>query len=185
MHLSPSSMTRVSLFTALCVVAAATFRFSSSVVPFSFVPFVVFLAGFLLSPLEAFLSMLLYVLLGLSGLPVFATPPFGGPLYVLRPTFGFLLGFIVAAPCVAFLSRGKTLRKIVQAICVGVALMYLPGILYFFFAMNVLLGKPMGFQDTLKIAFLPFIGPDCVKALFAYLLAHQILPKLRRSVRNG
>lgn len=179
MRLSPFSMARVSLFAALCVVAAVTFRFGSSVVPFSLVPFVVFLAGFLLSPLEAFLSMLLYVLLGLSGLPVFATPPFGGPLYVLRPTFGFLLGFVLAAPGVAFLAKGRALRSIVQAICAGVALLYLPGVLYFFFAMNVLLGKPVSFQDTLKIALLPFIGPDCVKAFFAYFLARQILPRLR------
>ncbi|MEN3203724.1 MAG: biotin transporter BioY [Atribacterota bacterium] len=177
-------MTRVALFAALCVVAAVTFRFSSGVVPFSLVPFVVFLAGFLLPPLEAFLSMLLYLLLGLSGLPVFATPPFGGPLYVLRPTFGFLLGFVLAAPGVAFLSKGKTARRIAQAIGAGMALLYLPGILYFFFAMNVFLGKPVGLWDTVRIAFIPFAGPDLVKAFFAYLLARQILPRLRQSLHS-
>lgn len=184
MHLAPSTLTRVALFAALCVVAAALFRFGSSIVPFSLVPFVVFLAGFLLPPFEAFLSMLLYLLLGLSGLPVFATPPFGGPLYVLRPTFGFLLGFVCAAPGVALLSGEKTPWRIIQAICVGMVLIYLPGILYFFFAMNVLLGKPVGFSDTVRIVLLPFIGPDFVKAFFAYLLARQVLPRLRRAVQG-
>ncbi|MCS7242981.1 MAG: biotin transporter BioY [Candidatus Caldatribacterium sp.] len=180
MRLSPYVMTRIALFTALCVAAAVLFRFGSSIVPFSLVPFVVFLTGFLLSPFEAFLSMFLYVLLGLLGLPVFATPPFGGPLYVLRPTFGFLLGFVLAAPCIALLGRGKTPRHVLQAVLVGMAIIYLPGLLYFFFAMNVLLGKPVSFQDTLKIAFLPFIGPDFVKAFLAYFLARQVLLRLER-----
>lgn len=182
MRLSSRSIARIALFTAICIVAAVAFRLGGSVVPFSLVPFVVFLAGFLLSPSEAFLSTLLYVLLGLFGLPVFATPPFGGPTYILQPTFGFLLGFILAAPCVAFLAKEKTSKKILQAVCVGMVAMYLPGILYFFFAMNVLLEKPVGFQDTLKIALFPFIGPDFVKAFLAFLLARQILPRLRREV---
>lgn len=185
MHLAPSTLTRVALFAALCVVAAVAFRFGSSIVPFSLVPFVVFLAGFLLPPREAFLSMLLYLLLGLSGLPVFATPPFGGPLYVLRPTFGFLLGFVLAAPGVALFAREKTPWRIAQAICVGMALLYLPGIFYFFFAMNVLLGKSMSFYDTIKITLLPFIAPDFAKAFFAYLLARQILPRLKQATQRG
>lgn len=180
MHLAPRSITRVALFAALYAVAAVAFRFGSGVVPFSLVPFVVFLAGFLLPPSEAFLSVLLYLLLGLSGLPVFATPPFGGPLYVLRPTFGFLPGFALAALSVALLARKRTPGRTLGAILLGVAAMYLPGLFYFFLAMNVFLGKPTSFQDTLKVAFLPFIGPDFVKAFFAYLLARHVLPRVQR-----
>ncbi|MBC7218057.1 MAG: biotin transporter BioY [Candidatus Caldatribacterium sp.] len=185
MRLSPSSLTRIALFAAFCVVAAVAFRFGSSIVPFSLVPFVVFLAGFLLTPREAFLSMLLYVLLGLAGLPVFATPPFGGPLYVLRPTFGFLLGFIIAAPCTALLSRRKNPGRILGAVLLGVVTLYGPGILYFFLAMNVFLGKPVGLGDTLRIAVFPFIGPDFVKAFLAYFLARQVLPRIRKSPHCG
>ncbi|MGQ9622064.1 MAG: biotin transporter BioY [Candidatus Caldatribacteriaceae bacterium] len=178
MSFSSSSLTRIALFASLCVVAAVAFRFGSSVVPFSLVPFVVFLAGFLLPPKEAFFSMLLYVLLGLLGLPVFATPPFGGPAYVFRPTFGFLLGFILSAPTVAFL-RERRFGGTVLGIFAGLGLLYLPGILYFHLAVNLFLGRPTSFGDTLKMAFLPFIGPDIVKALCALLLAREILPRLR------
>jgi len=179
MQLSPRTMARVALFTALCVAAAVFFRFGGSVVPFSLVPFVVFLSGFLLPPREAFLSMALYVLLGLLGLPVFATPPFGGPAYVFRPTFGFLLGFMLAAPCVAFFSRGKkSPLKVATAVVLGMVALYLPGILYFFLAMNTFLGKPMGFSNVLRIAFLPFIGPDVVKAFLAFLLAQGVVRRM-------
>ena len=179
MQLSPRTMARVALFTALCVVAAVFFRFGGNLVPFSLVPFVVFLSGFLLPPREAFLSMALYVLLGLLGLPVFATPPFGGLAYVFRPTFGFLLGFMLAAPCVAFFSRGKkSPLKVAMAVVLGMVAMYLPGILYFFLAMNTFLGKPMGFSNVLRIAFLPFIGPDVVKAFLAFLLAQGVVRRM-------
>lgn len=179
MRFGVSSLTRIALGAALCVVAAVFFRFGSGIVPFSLVPFVVFLVGFLLPPREASLSILLYLLLGLSGLPVFATPPFGGPLYILRPTFGFLLGFALAAFCVAHLAKKKTPGRVLGAVCAGIAAMYLPGVLYFFLAMNVFLGKPVSFADTLKIAVFPFIGPDFVKAFLAYALAREVLPRLR------
>ena len=179
--ISSKTLTRVALFVALCIVAAATFRFSSSIIPFSLVPFVVFLAGFLLRPQEAFLSMLLYVLLGLLGLPVFATPPFGGPAYIFRPTFGFLLGFILSAPTIAFLQKRKRkFEKAILGIFAGLGLLYLLGILYFHLAMNLFLGRPTNFGDTLKMAFLPFIGPDIAKAFCALLLAREVLPRLGR-----
>ena len=34
----------------------------------------------------------------LMGVPVFATPPYGGPSYILKPTFGFLLGYLFLSP---------------------------------------------------------------------------------------
>ena len=56
-----------------------------------------FLAGGVLNRRAAVLSILAYILLGLVGIPVFASPPYGGPGYFLLPTFGFLLGFILTA----------------------------------------------------------------------------------------
>ena len=52
------------------------------------------------------LSQLVYVALGLLGLPIFAVG--GGPGYLLQPSFGFLLGLIPAAWVAGRLSRGET-----------------------------------------------------------------------------
>ena len=55
----------------------------------------VLLAGLLLGSRRAFRSVAVYLITGLIGFPVFARG--GGPAYLLRPTFGFLLGFALAA----------------------------------------------------------------------------------------
>ena len=55
----------------------------------------VLLAGFLLGARRGAICVGIYLAVGLSGIPVFAAG--GGPAYLIRPTFGFLLGFVFAA----------------------------------------------------------------------------------------
>lgn len=78
---------------SLCVVFALLFRFSSGIVPFSFLPFFSYCEW--LYSLSGKLSFLGYVFLGLAGFPVFTSPSFGGLTYLLNPTFGFLPGFFI------------------------------------------------------------------------------------------
>lgn len=61
--------------------------------------FFALLAGLLLTPKLAFTSVFTYLLIGLLGVPVFAAG--GGPAYLIRPTFGFLLGFAAASYAMA------------------------------------------------------------------------------------
>ena len=63
--------------------------------------FFVLLAGLLLNKRLAGASVGVYLLVGLSGVPVFAAG--GGPSYLIRPTFGYLLGFAAAAYVMAWL----------------------------------------------------------------------------------
>ena len=90
-------MALCSLFTALIAIGA----FLQIPLPnfdyFTLQFFFVLMAGMLLGARLGALSAALYVLIGLLGIPVFAAG--GGISYVLRPSFGFLLGFIVTAFC--------------------------------------------------------------------------------------
>ena len=86
------------LFTALIAVGA----FLKITIPVQPVPmhftlqfFFVLLAALLLGSKRAFASVITYLVIGLCGLPIFATG--GGPAYLLKPTFGFLIGFAAAA----------------------------------------------------------------------------------------
>ena len=90
-----SEMTRIGVFTAMAIAAAVLVRFGGSVVPFSLLPLVMCLAGGILGPRPGAYSMLAYMLLGLMGLPVFASPPYGGLAYVFTPSFGFVPGFVL------------------------------------------------------------------------------------------
>lgn len=81
-------------------------------VPFSLQPFGVFFAGLLLGPRWGGFSLLLYVLVGAAGAPVFANGGAGVGI-VLGPTGGFLLSYPVAAAVIGGLAhRSSTARPL-------------------------------------------------------------------------
>lgn len=173
-------MARIAAFAALAVVAAVIVRVGgNAVVPFSLVPLVALMAGMILGPRDGFLSMLVYVVLGLVGVPVFASPPFGGPAYVLKPTFGFLLGFIAAAGVTGLIAArgGKRLPVFVAAALAGLAVIYAVGLPYLYAILNFYLGKAVNWSGVLKIGFWPFIGFDIGKALLAAAVALAVMKR--------
>lgn len=177
MKLTIREMILAALFATLAMVAAALFRFGAPVVPFSLVPFVVMLSGALLGARAGALAMLVYVLLGLIGLPVFEKPPFGGPAYVLQPTFGFLVGYIAGAYVTGALLPKKGHPGAVRyflAMAGGLAALYLFGLPYLYLILNFYLGKTFSVWQVIKIGFLPFIGLDLLKAAAAAVLARAV-----------
>jgi biotin transport system substrate-specific component len=77
-------------------------------IPFSFQPFPVFFAGLVLGPVWGGFSLLLYLVVGLAGAPVFSTGG-AGVGYFLGPTGGFLVGFLLAAVLIgAVVHRSRT-----------------------------------------------------------------------------
>ncbi|MEW6274723.1 MAG: biotin transporter BioY [Bacillota bacterium] len=181
MKLTVREMILAALFATLAMVAAALFRFGAPVVPFSLVPFVVMLTGALLGARVGALAMLVYVLSGLIGLPVFEKPPFGGPAYVLQPTFGYLLGFVGGAYVTGALLPKKGQPGIIRyflAMTGGLAVIYLFGLPYLYLILNFYLGKAFSAWQVIKIGFLPFIGLDLLKALAAAALARVVCRRL-------
>lgn len=176
--LTPKDLVLVALFAALAVVAALLFRFfGGMIVPFSLMPFVALLAGGLLGARLGALSMGVYVLMGLMGIPVFEKPPFGGPAYVLSPTFGFLLGFIAAAFVVGLVLNGKRDAGPVRlslAMLSGIVVIYAVGLPYLYGILNFYMGKSIDISGLLMIGFVPFIGFDLLKALVAGTLVRMV-----------
>ncbi len=188
MKVSAKEISLTAMFAALAAVAAALLHFGAPIVPFSLVPFVALLAGMILGPKLGALSMAVYVLMGLVGLPVFEKPPFGGPAYVLQPTFGYLLGFILGAYV-----TGKMLPKngdagIVRyllASVAGVAAIYLAGLPYLYIILNFYLGKTVPVMKVIQIGFLPFIALDLAKGAVASVLARAVVRRVRSIVAGG
>ena len=69
--------------------------------------FFVILSGIILGPRDGALSQLAYLIVGLLGLPVFSGG--GGLAYLMQPSFGYLIGFVIAPLAVGSLLRNKTL----------------------------------------------------------------------------
>lgn len=102
-----SHMTHVALATGLiCVLSQIAFPLPTGV-PITLQIFVIAFLGYILSPKQAICSVLLYLLLGASGVPVFANLKAGLP-HLINLTGGFLWGML---PLVLFCSLGEKLAN--------------------------------------------------------------------------
>lgn len=178
MKLSTREMVRVALFTGLTCIVALILKWGGEIlVPFSFLPMMAMLAGALLGSRLGAMSMVVYVVMGLVGIPVFAKPPYGGLAYVLQPTFGFILGFIAAAVVVGKILQGNTRFSVVRyavAMVAGITIIYLFGLPYMYAILNFYLGKSISMMRVIQVGFLPFIGLDLVKGVIAAGIAKVV-----------
>lgn len=165
------------LFAALTAVGAfikIPFLYSSITLQFFFTA----LAGVLLGAKYGALSQLVYVALGLAGLPIFTSG--GGLGYFLYPTCGFLLGLIPAAWVVGTLAGdGRSMNRIVPAALAGLAVLYAVGLPYMAVILNVYMGKGLDVGAILMAGMLPFLPGDLVKISVVGILAPKLLPRLR------
>lgn len=181
MKITVKELALISLFVALTAIGAFL------KIPFSFIPntlqiFFVALAGVLLGSMKGMLSQAAYLLIGLVGVPIFAMG--GGPTYVLQPSFGFLLGFVLGAFVIGKIVENlKTITfwKLFGAIAAGLVAIYLLGLPYLYGIYNFYLGKSLSLWMTLYNGFVIFIGGDLVSALIAALLGVKLIPILKKS----
>ena len=126
-------------------------------------------------------SVLAYLVIGLVGVPVFAAG--GGPAYLVRPTFGFLLGFAGAAYTTGTLSERlhrHTFLNFLAAAFAGMMVMYLSGMLYFYFISNYVISMPVTWGIVLVNCFLLTVGGDFLLCVLASALAVRLLPILQK-----
>ena len=178
MKLTPKEITRVALFSSLISLSSLILKFGGDIlVPFSILPLMVMLAGAVLGSRMGALSVAVYVLIGLAGAPVFAKPPFGGIVYVLQPTFGFIpMAYVIGK--LLEVNNSRHFLRFVGAMAVGTLVMYLVGIPYLYGIVKIYFGKPFSLWNALQIGMLPFIGLDMLKAVIAGFVAKTILDRL-------
>ena len=127
------------------------------------------LAGLMLGARLGALAIGTYVLMGLVGIPVFASG--GGPAYVLQPTFGYLVGFILQGWVTGALVRHgvPTFRRALAACAAGMVVLYALGIPYFYFISNYIIDAPIGFWVAVWYCGVLQVLPDfllCVAASY-------------------
>lgn len=174
--LSTTQKVELALMVACLTGLLAQLRFY---LPFTPVPvtgqvFAVLLSGVLLGKWYGGLSQGLYVGLGASGLPWFAG--FSGGIGVITGcTGGYFIGFILAASLIGWLTErhiaARGFLPQLGLMLMGVVLIYGLGAVWFFILLSY------GLAATMKMAVLPFIALDMVKAIGAAGIACAILPK--------
>lgn len=168
----------------LAVIGSALLWLSAKIqVPFWPVPmtmqtFVVLTLGMAYGWRLGAATVMLYLVEGAAGLPVFAgTPEKGiGLAYMLGGTGGYLVGFVLAAAVCGYLAERGWDRRVVTtalAMLIGNALIYIPGLLW--------LGSLFGWdKPILEWGLTPFILGDVVKLA----LAAAILPLVWKTLRR-
>lgn len=137
------------------------------------------LAGFILGARRGFISVLVYLIIGLIGLPVYAHG--GGPAYLVKPTYGFLIGFATAAPLAGLVIRLFKKKSLVHYIISAELAMlsyYVCGLVYFYVLSNYLIAglSKIGLRELMTVWFFSSIGPDMIIAAVAGILAHRLVP---------
>ena len=169
--------------TKMALLAALLFVSAYITIPLGFTPasltlqtMIVNLIAILLTPMESFITLLVYILIGAVGVPIFSGGQ-GGLGKLFGPTGGYI--FLAAAPAMSFTkkyfiaaaekvvkntSAARIAACTVNAILVGMVIVYLIGTVYMKFTLN------RGWLDVLLMAVIPFIPLDIAKCILASVI---------------
>ncbi len=165
-----SEMTKMALMVAMnCISAYLILPLPFSMSPIALQTMIVNLTGYVLNTKQAFMTMLVYLLVGLAGVPVF-TGGSAGPGKLFGPTGGYLFGFLLTAVFLAYFKGEKySFKRYALLGCiVGIPLIYAPGVV------QLKLVTGMAWDKALMTGAVPFIPLDIVKCLAAAVIAGPI-----------
>lgn len=166
--------TLIALMTSvLCILAPISIPIPFSTVPISCATFAVYLCAGVLGPKSGTISVVIYILLGLVGLPVYAGWSAGAGV-IAGPTGGYLFGYLIISFCTGiFIS--KTNRRVfntVLGMVLGTIGCYIIGTIWLGLQLN------LGVKGALFAGVIPFLLGD----IFKIILATIIIGPLRYQV---
>lgn len=155
------------LFTAL--MAICSWIAIPTTVPFTLQTFAVFLVILLLGPKYSAITVTVYILIGIVGLPVFAGFQAGAGI-IAGPYGGYILGFIpecILSGIILKTRRSRTAKML--SLILGLFVCYASGAIWFlrFFHEETLI-------TLLTVCVFPFILPDLIKAWLAVILSDRL-----------
>ncbi|WMM25130.1 biotin transporter BioY [Tissierella sp. MB52-C2] len=182
MKISVREMALVAMFTALTAVGAMI-SIPLGEVPITLQTLFVILSGLILGPKLGPLSQIVYMLLGLVGVPIFSNFT-GGPQSVMTPSFGFIISFIFVSYIVGLISHSKkgfSKMNIWIGAFIGTIVTYLIGLPYMYYILNIVMGKGLSFSTVLNIGCIIFLPGDFLKFIIVSIVSMKILSILKKS----
>lgn len=178
--ISTQDMVLCGVFTTLIAVGAFI-KVPIPVVPFTLQFLFTMLAGLLLGGRKGALSVGVYILLGLVGLPVFAEG--GGFWYILKPSFGYLLGFMLAAYVTGRMveRKGRLTTGWVMAVnFLGLFIVYAAGMIYYYVICNYVIDTPIAIGPLFLYCFVLAVPGDICLCILAAILTVRVRPVFQR-----
>lgn len=168
------------LFVALIVVGAFM-RIPIPAVPFTLQFLFTMMAGLLLGGKLGAASVGVYIALGLLGLPVFAEG--GGLSYALKPSFGYIIGFAAATYVTGVIGNkvpNPGYKRLLAANFIGLGIVYLFGMAYYYLMSNFYLGSPIGLWPLFLYCFILAVPGDIALCIFGAILGKRLIPILKK-----
>jgi biotin transport system substrate-specific component len=136
----------------------------------------VLIVGGLLGPSLGASSLVLYLLVGAAGLPVFAPGGLPGAARLFGPTGGYLLAYPLAAAVAGLgMAAGRRWARLAVALVAATAVIHLGGV-----AQLALLGGDLSI--AWRLGSVPFLAGDLAKIVFAGLIVGRFAPPVRRAL---
>lgn len=159
-----------------CIVGPLSINIPISPVPISLTNLAIYISVFVLGWKKGTVSYLIYLLVGLVGLPVFSGFS-SGFTKLAGPTGGYLIGFILmAVVCGWFVEKfsGKIYMYII-GMALGTGIAYLFGTVWLAKLMN------LTFMEGLASGVIPFLPGDIVKVIISVLAGPILQKQLKRA----
>lgn len=169
------------LFVAL--ISIGTFiKIPIPVLPFTLQFLFTMLAGLLLGGRLGAVSVGIYVFMGLLGLPIFTEG--GGFGYVLKPTFGYLVGFIVASYVTGVIAnnvQNPSYKRLLTANFIGLLIVYIFGMVYYYIISYFYINKPIGLWPLFLYCFILAVPGDIFLCILAAVIAKRLIPLIKKN----
>ncbi len=166
----------ISILGSILLAISAKIKIPFYPVPMTMQTFVVLFLGISFGYKVGVITIILYLLEGISGLPVFSNSPEKGIgiAYFVGPTMGYLIGFIFACFLAGYFKYTSNYLINFLKILISTSIIYIFGILW--------LGTLIGWdKPILQLGMFPFLLAELFKILLLTLLVNKII-KLRRFI---
>ena len=176
-RMKTADMAYIAMFTA--IMAVCSWISIPAMVPFTLQTFGVFLAVGVLGGKRGTLSILVYLLLGAVGVPVFAGFS-GGPSVLFGNTGGYIIGFLFSALVMWAMEQflGKKRWVLALSMLLGLLVCYIFGTAWFMFIYGKNTGE-IGLMTALGWCVFPYIIPDLLKIALALAICKRLAGAIR------
>lgn len=166
------NITQTAIMAAIICVAAP-FSVSVGPIPISLATFAVYIAGAALGCRKGSIAVIIYILLGCVGLPVFSGFE-GGLQKIAGVTGGYIIGYIPCAYIIGLITnKWDKILSYPAAMVLGTAVCYIVGTAWFMFQTK------MSLAAALLVCVVPFLIGDAVKIAAASIVSVQIKKRIR------
>lgn len=172
------------MFTTLIIIGTFI-KIPIPVCPFTLQFLFTNLSGLILGSRLGAIAVLIYIVLGLLGLPVFTSG--GGLGYIFQPTFGYIIGFMVGTYLsgkVVETTKSYKMSLLLLASAINLIVVYLFGMIYYFAISNFYLKSNIGVFSLFIYCFVLVVPGDIVLCIISAKLAKILNPILGASKRS-